>query len=248
METQSKCTAGKVFLWLGIILGNLEYAMYIIWALGADFTSGTTSKACWIFIICQPLWTMFIFLLYIGQHSEIRTGGSRCKKILLSPVFALAMQSKVLSGVDGIHHRFCIRFGLQETKFKLMTLENLFRIQTFMELFLLTVPMLIVVSSTGNATEWTLIARIAIILAAAMFTKNLGIVTIFAIRKFIDGAEDPPMRPRTSAQKMSRVELEAFSHIQSYLIDPHDDGVDPDGNTTVHQLMRYETDWFAFEA
>ena len=42
--------------------------------------------------------------------------------------------------------------------------------------------------------------------------------------------------------------MEAFSHIQSYLIDPHDDGVDPDGNTTVHQLMRYETDWFAFEA
>ena len=42
--------------------------------------------------------------------------------------------------------------------------------------------------------------------------------------------------------------MEAFSHIQSYLIDPHDDGVDPDGNTTVHQLMRYETNWFAFEA
>jgi hypothetical protein len=32
------------------------------------------------------------------------------------------------------------------------------------------------------------------------------------------------------------------------LIEPHDDGIDPDGNTTVHQLMRYESDWFSFEA
>lgn len=47
---------------------------------------------------------------------------------------------------------------------------------------------------------------------------------------------------------MSRVEMEAFNHIQSYLIDPHDDGMDPDGNTTVHQLMRFEPDWFGFEA
>jgi hypothetical protein len=37
--------------------------------------------------------------------------------------------------------------------------------------------------------------------------------------------------------------MEAFSHVQSYLIDPHDDGVDADGNTTIHQLMRFEPDW-----
>ena len=158
------------------------------------------------------------------------------------------MQSKLLAGVDMIHHRFTIRFNLPEMKFKLMTLENLFRIQTFLELFLLTIPMMIVVSSVSNALEWTGVARMAIIFSAVSFTKNLAVMTIFVIRKFIDGAEDPPMRPRTSLQKMSRVEMEAFSHIQSYLIDPHDDGVDPDGNTTVHQLMRYETDWFAFEA
>ena len=115
-----------------------------------------------------------------------------------------------------------------------MTLENLYRMQTFLELFLLTVPMMIVISSVSNELEWTLMARIAIIFSALSFTKNLATMTIFVIRKFIDGAEDPPMRPRTSAQKMSRVEMEAFSHIQSYLIDPHDDGVDPDGNTTVH--------------
>ena len=194
----SKCTPGKVFLTLGIVIGNLEYLVYIIWALGADFTSGTGSKACWIFIITQPLWYLFIYVLYMGQHSDIRTGGERCKKIAVSPLFMLAMQFKLLSSLDNIHHRFSIRFNLPEVKFKLMTLENLFRIQTFLELFLLTVPMMIVISSTSNATEWSLIARIAIILSATMFAKNLGVMTIFVIRKFIDGAEDPPMRPRTN--------------------------------------------------
>lgn len=213
METVSKCTPGKIFLWFGIIVGNLEYLLYIIWGSTADFPSSTSSKACWIFIITQPLWSLFIYILYIGQHSDIRSGGDRCKKILIGPLMMLAMQAKLLSGIDSIHHRFTIRFSLSEVKFKLMTLENLFRIQTFLELFLLTVPMMIVISSASNATEWSAVARIAIILAAVSFTKNLAVMTIFIIRKFIDGAEDPPMRPRTSIHKMSRVEMEAFSHI-----------------------------------
>jgi len=149
----------------------------------------------------------------MGQHSDIRSGGERCKKIAVGPLVMLAMQAKLLSGLDGIHHRFTIRFNLLEVKYKLMTLENLFRIQTFLELFLLTVPMMIVISSVSNAIEWTIMARIAIIFSAVSFTKNLAVMTIFVIRKFIDGAEDPPMRPRTSMQKMSRVEMEAFSHI-----------------------------------
>lgn len=95
--------------------------------------------------------------------------------------------------------------------------------------------MLIVISSvSNNGDQWTAMARVAVILSCLMFTKNLSVMTIFIIRKFIDGAEDPPMRPRTSKTKLSRVEMEAFNHIQSYLIDPHDDGMDPDGNTTVH--------------
>ena len=244
----SKCTPGAVFLYFGVALGNLEYLAYIVWALTADFTSATAEKACWIFIVTQPLWTMFIYILYMGQHSDIRTGGERCRKLAVSPLFMLAMQSKLLSGIDAVHHRFCLKFGLPDVKFNLMTVENLFRIQTFLELLLLTVPMMVVVSSVSNAIEWSGAARLAIVLAALSFAKNLSVMTIFIIRKFIDGAEDPPMRPRTSAQKMSRVEMEAFSHIQSYLIEPHDDGIDNDGNTTVHQLMRYESDWFAFEA
>ena len=63
-----KCTAGNAFLWIGIVLGNFEYLFYIIWAASSEFTSSSASKACWIFIITQPLWSLFIFMLYMGQH------------------------------------------------------------------------------------------------------------------------------------------------------------------------------------
>lgn len=195
----SKCTPGQVFLIIGVVLGNLEYLMYIIWAMTAEFPSDNASKIAWIFIITQPLWSMFIYILYIGQHSDIRQGSERCRKILIGPIFMLATQSKVLSGFDGLHHRFCVRFGLPDTKFNLMTLENLYRVQTFLEFLFLTIPMLIVISSVSNNNDqWTGVARLAVILSCLMFTKNLSIMTIFIIRKFIDGAEDPPMRPRTS--------------------------------------------------
>lgn len=46
---------------------------------------------------------------------------------------------------------------------------------------------------------------------------------------------------------MTRIEAETIDHIRSYLIDPHDDGVDEDGNTTVHQLIHSKPDWDDFE-
>ena len=72
--------------------------------------------------------------------------------------------------------------------------------------------MMIVISSNSNALGWISMGRLAIAVSALMFIKNLSVVTIFAIRKFIDGQDDPPMRPRTK-KKMSRVEMEAFNHI-----------------------------------
>ena len=149
----SKCTPGQIFLSIGVVLGNLEYLAYIVWALTAKFPSDNASKIAWIFIITQPLWSMFIYILYIGQHSDIRHGSERCKKIIFSPIFMLSMQTKVLSGFDSLHHRFCVRFGLPDVKFNLMTLENLYRVQTFLEFLFLTIPMLIVISSVSNNNE-----------------------------------------------------------------------------------------------
>ena len=120
--------------------------------------------------------------------------------------------------------------------------------QTVVELFAHTVPMIIVQTANNNATDegWTGVAKVSMLILALMLIKNLSLVTIFIIRKSIDGMIDPDMRPETNHRKISKIELEAFNHIQSYLIDPHDDGCDENGNTTVHQLMRYEPECSGF--
>jgi hypothetical protein len=46
----------------------------------------------------------------------------------------------------------------------------------------------------------------------AMFLKNLALVTIYTVRRYVDNREDPPMRPRTGVN-LSKVELEAFVHM-----------------------------------
>lgn len=129
-----------------------------------------------------------------------------------------------------------------------MTLENSFKVQTAVEFLFSSVPELVIVSTNSNkpSVGWNMLSVVTLLVLIAQFLKNLGLITIYTVRRYIDQTEDPCMRPRTNLS-MSRVEMEAFARIQSYLIDPHDDGADADGNTTIHQLMRLEPDISAFE-
>jgi hypothetical protein len=145
----------------------------------------------------------------------------------------LLQQVKLLSGLEGIHKRFSERVGYDE-RFALMTLEGCFKVQTIVELFFHTVPLMIVLCLSNELTKWTGIAKLMLIVLIVMLIKNLSLVTVYVIRRFIDNANDPEMRPRTNNVQLTKVEKEAFNHIRSYLIDPHDDGVDVHGNTTVH--------------
>jgi len=199
-----------------------------------------------------------VFILYILQHHDAENVGDKCKKIGLAPLFMILQQVKVLSGFESVHAWFGKIFGYSES-YHLLSMENTFKLQTVIELFFQTVPQMIIQSSNNNAVvaaartaakaidnnteevfKWNGLATFTMILSVLMFIKNLGLITIYVIRRFIDHREDPPMRPRTTGYNFSKVEKEAFAQIQGYLIDPHDDGVDIDGNTTVHQLLKTE--------
>jgi hypothetical protein len=39
---------------------------------------------------------------------------------------------------------------------------------------------------------------------------------------------------------MSRVEMEASTNLSNYLLDQKDESVDENGNTSLHELARYE--------
>ena len=157
----------------------------------------------------------------------------------------LLQQTKTLGGIQRVHKKFETMFNYREP-FHLVTLENCFKTQTVIELLFETVPQLAIVGTNSNKIGWTPLATLTLIVLIIMFVKDLGLVTIYTIRRYVDNREDPPMRPPTGAS-LSKVEMEAFAHIQSYLIDPHDDGVDNEGNTTIHQLMRFEPDFATFD-
>jgi len=158
------------------------------------------------------------------------------------------MQLKLFATIERFHRWFTSKFAMDDTVFQLLTLEKSFRVQVIVETFFHTLPMIFVISHYSNATEWSGLGKFTVFIMALMLIKNLGILTIFVTQKCIDGHDDPDMRPFTGgAAKMSKIEMEAVNHIKSYLIDPHDDGLDNEGNTTVHQLMRYESVWDKFE-
>lgn len=152
----------------------------------------------------------------------------------------------MLSGVEAIHKKFSELAGFDE-RFPLITIEGSFKVQTFVELFFHTVPLMIVLCLSNEQTKWNWIAKLTMIALIVMLIKNLSLVTVYVIRRFIDNANDPEMRPKTNNFQLTKVEKEAFNHIRSYLIDPHDDGIDANGNTTVHQLIFEKPDWDDFE-
>ena len=50
---------------------------------------------------------------------------------------------------------------------------------------------------------WTPIAKLTMIVLIVMLIKNLGLVTVYTIRRYIDNNADPAMRPRTSGVNMT---------------------------------------------
>jgi len=66
---------------------------------------------------------------------------------------------------------------------------------------------------------WSGIGLITMLVLVAMFIKNLGFLTTYAIRYMIDKSDDAQMRPVTAKQQ-SKLEMEAFNSIQAYLLDP----------------------------
>ena len=69
-----------------------------------------------------------------------------------------------------------------------------------------------------------------------VFIKNSAIITLFMTRKFIDNKENPLMRPGglATGKMFRRVEKESTVNIRNYLQDPNDEGIDDEGNTTIH--------------
>jgi disulfide bond formation protein DsbB len=133
--------------------------------------------------------------------------------LCLGPLYAVLQQLKLLASVDAIFRKFEEWF-INREPFKLVTIENSFKVQISLELIFSTFPQLIIQSNNNNKSSvgWNGLAIITMIVIILMFIKNVAFLTIYTIRRMIDGSDDAQMRPQTGKQ-MSKLEMEAFNCI-----------------------------------
>lgn len=63
---------------------------------------------------------------------------------------------------------------------------------------------------------------------------------MYNINKHYDQTEKPEMRPLAKTVGVTKVDQEAYFNIRSYLVDPTDEIIDEDGNTSIHVFANSE--------
>jgi uncharacterized membrane protein YbhN (UPF0104 family) len=58
-------------------------------------------------------------------------------------------------------------------------------------------PMLIVQVKNNRKVGWTTVAIMSFLISLLLFLKDLAIVTVFLMKKFINGTESVSLRPKT---------------------------------------------------
>lgn len=130
---------GTLIIWFGIILGIADIITDIAYYKSTEFSNNSLKSACAVFILIQPIWYTFIYIVYVASHSEIYTTKERIIKVLATPIFAVLEYLKLLPGIERFHDLFSYIFSFNE-KHKLMTIENCYKIQILTELALESLP------------------------------------------------------------------------------------------------------------
>ncbi len=100
-----------------------------------------------------------------------------------------------------------------------MTLENCFKVQVFAEFFLQTIPQMILQVTINNQTVWDSPAKFSFAMAILLFLRDVTLITLYFVKKFIDNSAEPLIRPQAEGKYMSRVEMDASINITAYLMD-----------------------------
>ena len=78
-------------------------------------------------------------------------------------------------------------------------------------------------------------------MSVLIFLRDVTLITLYVIKKFIDQTADPLIRPQAEGKYMSRVEMDASTNITNYLLEQKEEGVDEEGNTSLHHLTKFES-------
>ena len=63
-----KLRINDIIIFSGVILGVLDWITDAAYAANAEFQSPGLKSACSTFVILQPAWYFFMFIVYIASH------------------------------------------------------------------------------------------------------------------------------------------------------------------------------------
>ena len=69
-----------LLLWYGIIFGMLDWISDIVYYSHIPFHNSSLKAACIVFIILQPIWYIFLYIVYVASHPEIDSHRDRIIK------------------------------------------------------------------------------------------------------------------------------------------------------------------------
>jgi hypothetical protein len=75
----------------------------------------------------------------MSSNTLIENNRDRFKMVVISPVYAVLQYLKLLGTFERVHEWFILKFKVKEN-IKLVSLENCFKIQIFVEFFLENLP------------------------------------------------------------------------------------------------------------
>jgi hypothetical protein len=90
----------------------------------------------------------------------------------------------------------------------------------------------------NNQSTWDPPAKFSFAMSVLLFLRDVTLITLYFVKKFIDNSAEPLIRPQAEGKYMSRVEMDASINISAYLLDQRDEGLDEEGNNPLHQAAR----------
>ena len=123
---------------------------------------------------------------------------------------------------------------VRRDQFLLFNIENSYRVQITVELVMESIPQIIIQATNNNTNKsWGGLETFSFTLSAIILLKNLSILTVFFIRKFIEHRDSVSFRPQTYSSIQNAPKLDKFSMIsmKAYLLDSRGENIDMEGNT-----------------
>lgn len=153
-----------------------------------------------------------MFIVYIASHEQFESMAERKQKFKFAIHYTLLNQFKLLANFEKYNKIVYDKFPEKE-QFLLFNLENSFRVQIGVELLLETIPQIIIQVLNNQKAGWGLVQAVSFLISILLLVKNISMVTVFGIRKFIEHRDSVSLRPTSYAEFQTVPKLDNASKI-----------------------------------